>query len=166
MKGQGAHIILTRDDAKKVFSASDDNAVRTVATELRGSKRHREAKLVLETGTAWNAIHRCLTEGTLDPTSGEFPLNQTILGGRRLYKGDAFEAILVRPDITPHIAEALHHLKREDIHSRYQRIDPADYGQPLTIADFDRIWNALQQIRQLYEDASNERCAVMFTVEK
>lgn len=166
MKGQGAHIILTRDDAKKVFAATDDAGVRKVALELRGSKRHREAKLVLETGTAWDAIHRVLTEGTLDAAAGEFPLNHAILGGRRLHKGPEFEAILVRPDISPHVAEALHHLKREDVHASYLKVDSADYGQPLSEADFDRVWNALQQIRQLYEDAANERCAVLFTVER
>jgi hypothetical protein len=166
VKGQGAHIILTRDDAKKVFANSDDAGIKNIVTELRNSKRHREAKLVLETGTAWNAIHRCLTEGTLDPTAGEFPLNHAILGGRRLHRNPEFEAIMVRPDITPHVAEALHHMKREEVHSRYQKIDPADYGQPLSITDFDRVWNALQQVRQLFEDAANERCAVLFTVER
>ncbi len=164
MKGQGAHIILARDDAKKVFAVNDDAAVRKVVMELRGSKKHRDLKLVLETAKSWNAIHRCLTEGTLDPTAGEFPLNHTILGGRRLHKGPEFEAIMVRPDIVPFIAEALHHLKREDVHGKYLKIDPADYG-PLSEPDFDIIWNALQQIRQMYEDATNERCAVLFTVE-
>jgi hypothetical protein len=166
VKGQGAHIILAREDAKKVFAASDDAAVRKIVTELRNSKKHRDAKLVLETGTSWDAIHRCLTEGTLDPESGEYPLNHTILGGKRLYKGNDFEAIMVRPDIVPFIAEGLHHLKRDVILSRYHKIDPADYGQPLSITDFDKIWNSLQQIRQLYEDAASELCAVLFTVDK
>ena len=126
MKGQGAHIILARDDAKKVFAATDDASVRKIVTELRNSKKHRELKLVLETGTSWDAIHRCLTEGTLDATAGEFPLNHTILGGKRLHQGPGFEAIMVRPDIVPYIAELLHHVKREVIHSGYQKIDPAD----------------------------------------
>lgn len=166
VKGQGAHIILTRDDARKIFAASDDESIRKIVIELRTSKRHREAKLVLETGTAWDAIHRCLTEGTLDPTSGEFPRNQAILGGRRIHQGAGFEAILVRPDIVPFIAEALHHLKREEVHEPYMKLDPADYGQKPSEPDFDRVWNALQQVRQLYEDAANERCAVLFTVER
>jgi hypothetical protein len=166
VKGQGAHIVLTREDAKTVFSAADDEAVRKTVTALRNSKKHRDAKLVLETGTSWDAIHRCLTEGTLDPEAGEFPLNHTILGGKRIHKAGDFEAIMVRPDIVPYIAEQLHHVKRDVIHSAYQKIDPADYGQPLTITDFDKIWNSLQQIRQLYEDAATERCAVLFTVDR
>jgi hypothetical protein len=166
VKGQGAHIILGRDDARKVFAAKDDATVRRAVTELRNSKKHRDAKLVLETGTSWNGIHRCLTEGTLDPTAGEFPLNHAILGGKRLYQGTDFEAIMIRPDIVMYIAEGLHHLKREAIHANYQKIDAADYGQPLSISDFDRIWNSIQQIRQLYEDAARELCAVLFTVEK
>jgi hypothetical protein len=166
VKGSGAHIILTREDAKRIFAESGDNAVRKVVTEIRGSKKHRDAKLVLETGTAWDAIHRCLTEGTLDAGAGEFPLNHTILGGRALHQGKEFEARLVRPDMVPHIAEALHHLKREDFHVSYLKIDPADYGKALSEKDFDILWNSLQQVRQLFEDAAGERCAVLFTVER
>lgn len=166
MKGQGAHIILTRDDAKRVFGAPDDATVRKVVTELRNCKKHREAKLVLETGAAWDAIHRCLTEGTLDPAEGEFPINHAILGGKRLHRGADFEAIMVRPDIVPHVAEALHDQKRNDLHSRFMQLNPQDFGRDPTEREFDLTWNAMQQIRQLFEDAANERCAVLFTVER
>lgn len=166
MKGHGAHIILTREDAKRVFSAQDDAGVRQVSGELRGSKRHREGKLVLETGAAWDPIHRLMTEGTLDPTAGDFPLNHTILGGRRLHRGEGFEAIMVRPDIVPHVAAALHDLKRNDVLVKYRQLDPQLLGHDPSENEFDLIWNSLQQIRQLFEDASNERCAVLFTVER
>ena len=166
MQGHGAHIILTREDAKRVFGAAGDVAVQEIANELRGSKRHCEAKLVLETGANWDAIHRCLTDGTLEPTAGEFPLNQVILGGKQLFKGAGFEAVMVRPDLTAFIAEALHNLKREEIHDKYMQLPAAELGYTPTEQESDIVWNAIQQIRQLFEDAAAERCAVMFTVER
>jgi hypothetical protein len=164
--GLGAHIILTRDDAKRVFGSTGDESVRRTVGELRVSKRHRENKLVLETGTTWDPIHRVLTDGTLDYTGGDFPLNHTILGGKRLHRAETFEANLVRPDIVPHVAEALHDIKRQEVYHKYMQLDSAALGHPPREKEFDIVWNCLQQIRQLFEDASNERCAVLFTVER
>ena len=166
MKGLGAHIILARDDAKRIFAAQDDASVRKVASELRLSKRLRDAKLVLESGTTWDPIHRFLTDGSLDATAGDFPINHTILGGKRLHRGPEFEAIMVRPDIVPHVASELHDLKRTDAHGKYLQIDPQHLGHTPSEKEFDVVWNSLQQIRQLFEDAANERCAVLFTLER
>ncbi|MGE0758352.1 MAG: DUF1877 family protein [Pirellulaceae bacterium] len=166
VKGIGAHIILTRDNAKRVFAAAGDESVRQVVSELRQSRKLRDAKLVLETGPSWAPIHRCLSDGSLDPTGGDFPLNHVILGGKRLHLSNGFEAIIVRPDIVPHVAEALHDLKRNDIHDKYAGMSAEDLGHPPSEREFDIVWNSLQQIRQLFEDAANERCAVLFTVEQ
>jgi hypothetical protein len=166
VKGLGAHIILTRDDAKRVFGGQDDAEVRKIVRELRNSPKHRASKLVLETGTAWDGIHRCLTDGTLDATAGDFPVNHAILGGKRLHRGPEFEAIMVRPDIVPHVAEALHCQKRHEMHDKFMQLDPTSFGHAPTDREFDKTWNLLQQIRQLFEDAANERCAVLFTVDR
>ncbi|MBI2478833.1 MAG: hypothetical protein HYV60_09415, partial [Planctomycetia bacterium] len=52
--GQGAYIVLTREDAKELFSQEGDAAVRAVAERLRKSPKHIEADLVLECGTSWD----------------------------------------------------------------------------------------------------------------
>jgi hypothetical protein len=166
VKGLGAHIILARDNAKRVMAAQGDAAVRGVVTDLRLSKRLREAKLVLESGTSWDPIHRLLTDGTLAPNAGEFPLNHAVLGGKRLYREADFEAVLVRPDIVAHVADALHHLKRGEVQAKYLQIDPQHLGHVPGEKEFEVVWSTLQQVRLLFEDAANERCAVLFTVEK
>ena len=40
---------------------------------------------VFETDKAWDAIHRCLTDGTLTIGSASSPLGKLILGGTQLY---------------------------------------------------------------------------------
>src|SRR5215467_6180721 len=40
---------------------------------------------LLQTDKAWDAIHRCLTDGTLTIARSPTPLGKLILGGRQLY---------------------------------------------------------------------------------
>jgi hypothetical protein len=165
VSGNGIFSILKRDHARQLAALQGDDAVRKLATEVQQSKAYRNEGLILDCGTAWDAIHRCLTEGTLDPNAGDFPLNHCVLGGRRLHQGPGFEAVLIRPDIVPHVAEAIRDVKRADFHERYFQIDPTDYGRTPTDKEFDIIWNAFRQIQQLMDDATAERAAVLFTVE-
>lgn len=166
MSGEGTYIVLTREDAQQLFSAKEDDAVRNVIDNLRKSPKHLENGLVLECGCDWDPIHRALTEGTLDPDGGEFPLDHCVLGGRQLHAGDDFEVIVIRPDIVPHVAAALHDLRRADFVENYMAIDPADYGKQPTEEEGDRIWSTLKLIRQMFEDAGNEHAAIAFTVKR
>ena len=164
VSGDGSYIVLTREDAKDLFGQQDDAGVRAVAERLRKSPKHIEADLVLNCGALWDPIHRCLTDGTLDRDTGDFPVDHAVLGGKRLYQGNDFEAILIRPDIVPHVAAGLHDLKRAEFTDRYMDLDPAAYGKQPTEAEGDEMWAMLKLIRQLFEDAGNEHAAVLFTV--
>ena len=166
MSGQGAYIILTREDAKLLFAQKEDEAVRQTVNELRQSSKHREQGLILECGLAWDPIHRSLTDGTLDPDAGEFPLDHCVLGGKRLHQSDSFEAVLIRPDIVPHVAAGLHDLKRTEFHENYMGLAPDDYGKQPEETEADEVWAMLKLIRQFFEDASNEHAAVVFTVDR
>lgn len=162
--GQGAYIVLTREDAKELFSQEGDAAVRAVAERLRRSPKHMEDDLVLECGTSWDPIHRSLTDGTLNQDVEDFPLDHCVLGGKRLHAGKEFEAVLIRPDIVPHVAAGMHDLKRAEFTERYMALDPASYGKQPTETEGDETWAMLKLIRQLFEDAGNEHAAVLFTV--
>jgi hypothetical protein len=162
----GAYIILQRDAVRELLAREDDASRRQFIERLRKSPKYLEADLVFECGTAWDPIHRCLTEGTLDAEGGEFPLNHCVLGGRRLHEGDDFEAVYLRPDIVPFVAEAIGDVKRAELYEIYMRLDPADYGRPSSEKEFDEIWSIFKQIRQFLDSAAMERDAVLFTVER
>jgi len=164
VSGDGSYIVLTREDAKELSAQQDDASVRAVAERLRKSPKHIEADLVLNCGTLWDPLHRSLTDGSLDRDSGDFPVDHAVLGGKRLHQGDDFEAILIRPDIVPHVAAGLHDLKRAEFTERYMALDPELYGKQPTEAEADETWAMLKLIRQLFEDAGNEHAAVLFTV--
>ncbi|MDA1050335.1 MAG: DUF1877 family protein [Planctomycetota bacterium] len=164
VSGDGSYIVLTREDAKELFAQENDVGVRAVAERLRKSQKHIDADLVLNCGTCWDPIHRSLTDGTLDRDTGDFPVDHAVLGGKRLHEGVGFEAILIRPDIVPHVAAGLHDLKRAEFTERYLALDPKTYGKQPTEAEGDEAWAMLKLIRQLFEDAGNEHAAVLFTV--
>jgi len=164
--GEGAYVVLTRDDAKALFGMEGDEAVRGFMEKLRTSPKHREADLVLDCGTAWDPIHRVLTDGTLSYNADEFPNDHCVLGGRRLHEGLDFEVIMVRPDIVILVAESLHKMKRAEFSAKFMALDPAEYGHEPTEAEGDAVWAMFKLIRQLFEDASGEHAAVVFTVKR
>ncbi len=166
MSGRGYHIYLSREDAKRLFAQPDDKSVRAFAEELLKSPKHRENNQILELGTVWDAIHRCLTDGDLDPQGGEFPLNQCILGGKQLFHGPDYDVVLIRPDVTPHVAEALAGVKREAFRETYFGLDPNSFGHAPNEEEFAQVWSVCQQIRWFFEDAAEQHTALLFVAER
>ncbi len=164
MSGNGAYLILKRDDSKKLQSIGTDDEVREFVAGLRQSKLYRSDGLLVECGNCWDPIHRCLTEGRLDRDAGEFPLNHFVLGGKHMFRGTGFMAVLVRPDIVPLVAEMARDFKRSDFHDRYFALDQSDFGRAPTEKEFDLVWSTFRQIQQLFDDAAADRAAVLFTV--
>ncbi len=166
MSGPGIHLSLSRDDAKRLFSCRGDEAVRTFVAEFARSDENRRQRLVHDSGDAWDAIHRCLTDGTLDPNAGELPLNHCILGGRQMYYGDDYFVALVRPDLTRHVSDALAALDKSDFQERYGRLDPQQCAHQTTDEEFQRIWSALESIGRFFESAAANGHAVVFAAER
>jgi hypothetical protein len=63
--------------------------------------------MICETDKAWDAIHRCLTDGSLGFSIGEEPLRLCILGGEQLYQGDEYIVALVTHHKLRALADAL-----------------------------------------------------------
>jgi hypothetical protein len=164
--GEGTFVVLTRDDAKELFRLDGDEAVWQFAEKLRISPQHLQDDLVLDCGTAWDPIHRVLTDGTLSHNAGEFPNDHCVLGGRRMHEGADFEVIMVRPDVVGLVAENLLKMRSADFIETYMSLDPEQYGQTPSQTDGDAIWSMFKLIRQLFEDASVEHAAVLFAVKR
>jgi hypothetical protein len=160
--GQGYLVLIDRDDAKKLFAHKEPDDVRNFMDQLTQSKPYRSAQKVLDLAGHWDGIHRCLTDGTLDPDGGEPPLNHAILGGKRLANTPEFVLSFVRPDMTPYVAEALADVRYDDFHKKYLAISPSDYGRALTEKDFEKIWVAFQQLVDFYESGAEELSAIAF----
>lgn len=163
MVGRGFHIALSREHAKQLFAIKDDAALLKFLEELKGKPDLKKSGRILDLGTAWDPIHRCLTEGELDPAGGDFPLNHAVLGGKQLHKGAEQTAVLVRPDMTRFIADALEELTEDDFRKKFFALSPQSYQQPIDEKHFMQTWIALLTLKDFYLAATENLEAVVFT---
>ena len=163
MVGRGFHIALSREHAKRLFAIKDDPSLLQFLEELKSMPDLKKSGRILDLGTAWDPIHRCLTEGELDPAGGDFPLNHAVLGGKQLHKGADSTAVLVRPDMTRFIADALEELTEDDIRQKFFALDSKSYQQPIDEKHFMHMWIALQTLKDFYLAATENLEAVVFT---
>jgi hypothetical protein len=161
--GPGYHIALAREHAKTLFGLKDDISLRKFLDELMARPDMKKSGRVLASGTLWDPIHRCLTEGELDPGAGDFPLNHAVLGGKQLLKGSDYTVVLVRPDMTRFIADALAEIEEEELRKKFFGLSADSYGRPIDEKHFMDVWLMFQNLRVFYEAAADNLEAVVFT---
>lgn len=117
--------------------------------------------LKVDSDKAWDAIHRCLTNGTLDPDAGEYPLSLAVLGGRHLHE-DSY-VVYVGADEVRDVAQALGGVDEAWLRARFDAIDDPDYGGARDDVDFDYTWSNFVDLQAFYERAAAAGRAVIFT---
>ncbi|MFT7639836.1 MAG: hypothetical protein ACI9G1_001574 [Pirellulaceae bacterium] len=159
----GFLLSLSRDDAKVLFSNRDPESIIATVNGFLESEEKRFTGCILDLEKNWNPIHRCLSDGSIDPNAGEQPLNHTILGGRHLYhQADRF-VVLVRPDMVRHVAEALAKADVSQLEAKHKEL-PSDVLEESD--DWPTVKTALQRIAALYKEAADDGNAVVFTAER
>ena len=123
--------------------------------------RLEQQSLIHATDDVWKTLHRCLTDGTLAPTAGEFPLNHCFLGGRQLSRASGFSVTLVRPDMTRHVAAAISQLADDDLRARYDQY----LGHTADATELDDATTALHKLGEFFNTASALGHAVVFATE-
>ena len=163
MVGRGFYLALAREHAKTLFGLKEDASIRKFLDELKAKPDMKKSGRLLDVGTWWDPIHRCLTEGELDPTAGDFPLNAAVLGGKQLLKGADYTAVLIRPDTTRFIADALAELEEDDVRKKFFALKGGSYQQPIDEKHFMEMWLRLQDLKVFFEAAAENLEAVVFT---
>jgi Domain of unknown function (DUF1877) len=163
MGSLGVHFALDDGQRDRLLAAgNDDEVLASVGViEAAWHKDH-----VGESDKAWDAIHRCLTDGSLDDEAGEFPLSHVILGGRQLHEGEDYIVAFVTSDEVKAVAKALLPLTRDTMKDWYfTLIDKDDYDGELGDTDFAYTWDWFENVRELYLRASINGRSVIFTVD-
>ena len=164
----GVHFALHPDDLRRVLaSVGDDEALLALIHEdIEERNLETEREWQFQTDKAWDALHRCLTNGLLEYESGPFPISYAVLGGRQLYGGDDFIASLVDPPLVAPTASALKAVTKDWLHSRYLTIDPDEYGLNFGDDDFEYTWENFQGLPEFFERAAEVHRAVVFTADQ
>jgi hypothetical protein len=74
---------IDQDETRALRQATSNEQVQAVIADI---EERWDERFLGETDKAWDAIHHCLTDGTLAWGNGMFPLNRCILGGEQLYR--------------------------------------------------------------------------------
>jgi hypothetical protein len=161
MSGRGVHFALNNAHTQAVLAAKDDDDLMSVIEAIEAEWNE---EYLAESDKAWNAIHRCLTDGSLLYESGKYPLNHCICGGQQLYSGEDYTVSFVSPTQVKDIAVALNQITESWFRERYFAIPQDDYGN-LSDNDFKYTWGWFQEVRTLYQKAATADRSVIFTVD-
>ena len=163
MSARGVHFALTPAHEKSLLAAKSDNKRMELVEEIEEAW---EEPFVCETDKAWDAIHRCLTDGTLLYVSGEYPLNHCICGGRQLFRGRDYTISYVSAPQVKDLAKALPKITKAWMRQRYDKLDPEEYHEvEMGDEDFDYTWENFLDLRRFYKKAAEAGRAVVFTAD-
>lgn len=158
----GVHFAITPEQERSLLAAADSgdtDAVGELLEEIEESWTDDELKV--DSDKAWDAIHRCLTDGTLDPDGGEYPLSHAVLGGRHLH--DEYHVVYVTAAQARDVAGALEAVDRTWLRGRFDAVDDPNYPGARDDADFDYTWDGFVDVRAFYQRAAAAGRAVLFT---
>jgi hypothetical protein len=164
---RGVHFAITDKQANQLLAAEDDDAVMELIEEIEESW---DEKNLAESDKAWDAIHRCLTDGTLNDGENYYPLNLMVLGGKQLHQEDDYFVTLVSSDQVKEVSAAIISITEEWFRQRYfSLLDPQEYDSvEIGEDDFSYTWENFCDVRQLFVRAakSKNKSAIVFTVDQ
>ena len=163
MAGRGVHFAITPVELEALLAAQNDAELMKLIDAIEAAWNE---EYLAQSDKAWNAIHRCLTDGSLLYDGGTYPLNHIICGGRALHKGDDYTISLVTPDQVQEVVAALAPSSEAWLRKRYfSLIKPEDYDGNHGEVDFEYTWEWFQGVRDLFQKAATEKRAIIFTVD-
>jgi len=164
MAARGVHFAVTSEQLARVLAASNDDDLMEV---IEAIEEDWDKEFLAESDKAWEAIHRCLTDGSLLYESGEYPLNHVICGGRQLHQGEEYTVSLVTPEQVRDVSVAIGPLTEDWMRERYfSLLKPESYGGNIGDEDFGYTWTWFENVRDLYRRAAASGRAVIFTVDQ
>ena len=161
MRGQGIHYAL---DIVERHLLEEINSDRGLFSFMELIMRGRDKKWLQLTDKAWEAIHRCLADGTFDYRWSADPLYNCILSGDNLYEGqpETWYVTELNPQEVKEVAAAIKPITKGDMRRRYFAIDPKEYGFPLSEEDFQYTWHWFVPLRAFYQRAAGDERGALF----
>lgn len=160
----GVHFAITAAQAKKLLAAkNDEDLVDLIQEEI---EEDWDEEWVFQTDKAWDALHRCLSDGTLDCKRGAPPLNFVFFGGRVLNTEPDYFVVLLTPSQVRDVATALCGITAEWMRKRYFDTPFPDYQGEKSAEDWEYAWSQFEGLPAWFERAAVAKRHVIFTVDQ
>ena len=158
----GMHFAISYEQAMKLLKCkSDEELVEMVQEEIEEVSTEENS---FQTDKAWDPIHRCLSNGTLDVRQGTRPLNQAVLGGNILNKEADTVVVLLTPTEVSQVAEALAAVTEEWMKKKYFDQKFPDYAGEKSQEDWEYTWGSFDGMPAFFANAAARKQHVLFTV--
>lgn len=164
MACRGVHFALTDEQRSQLLAIveSQGDVIGFIQEDI---EEQWDTEWLCETDKAWDAIHRCLTDGTLSDDDST-PFHWCVLNGAQMYVGDDYIVSFVDASNVKQVSDAIAPLSESEFRVRYNAIDPQDYGMPLSDGDFEYTWSYFTALRDLFGRAANANRSVLFSVDQ
>jgi hypothetical protein len=164
MACRGMHFAIEPATMNRLLDAKADAEILEILQQ--DAEQNGDRAWLHQTDKSWDALHRCLSDGTLKMNQPFAALPAAVLGGKQLYAGNDFIISLVRPEQVRAVADALAKVTREWLRERYDALNPRDYDGEIGDEDFEYTWDWFQGLPDLFERAAHAGRAVIFTVDQ
>lgn len=167
---RGVYFALNEEDERKLSeSTSDEEVLNTIQEEI---EERWDQEWLQETDKAWDAMHRCLTDGTL-VCKGKTVLEKCVLGGKQLYNGRDYIVSFLKPKEVCEVAESIGTIQKDTFQKKYFGlkkkflfIDRTEYEGLIGEEDFEYTWFYFEKTREFFFKVAKAKKAVIFTVEQ
>ena len=164
MACRGVHFALTTEDEAALLAASGDDEVMEIEERI---EERWDRPWLSESDKAWDALHRCLGDGSLSPDGGGgAPLARCVLGGRWLHDGDEYIVSYLTAAEVKALVAPLDAVDERWFGERYATLATSDYDGPHDDDDRAYTWEGFQSMRELFRKASAAGRAIVFTVDQ
>lgn len=154
----GRHFALDAAQVRKLRAAE---SVQQVVDELEESSQ----QWTYDTDKAWDAIHRCLGDGSsLIPIRRVPIVLKAVLGGEDLSDDEGNYSYLVAARLTSKVAAALAPITRAWLRTRHRQLANTDYDGADDDDDFEYVWRNFVGLRRFFVRAAKAKRAVLFNV--
>jgi hypothetical protein len=167
---RGVHFALEQKEVEKLLSASSSGDVVDYLEEE--IEEAWDEEWLVETDKAWDAIHRCLTDGSLK-CRGRSILEKCILGGVQLHRGDDYIISFLKPEEVQQVAAAVSQIRKEWFEAKYWGLrkrflwfELTRYEGPICAEDLEYSWSYFQELKQFFQKAAAAQRAVVFSVDQ
>jgi len=163
MTARAVLFALNANDTERLLACRDDDERSGLVGEVE--ERWEEDHLC-ELDKAWDAMHRCFTDGDLAFDNGEFPLSHVVLGGVPLHEDDDYLICYVTAEQVPEVAAALDPLDGQWLRDRFATLTFDDYEGAGDADDIAYTVAFLDDLKDFYRTAARNGRAVIFTVDQ